>query len=189
MDSSPDLVMGTAGMSAGERYRVIGLSILRTLASLFVIFWLLSLVPEVPDLSLTLPYGMLLVGMIVYFVYFRKQVRRIQSSRYPLLQSAEALILAAAIFLSLFAGFYVMIHGVQPGAFSEPLTHFTALYFTITVFATVGFGDITPVTDLARGFTMVQMALGLGFIGMLVKIFGTTAQRALQRRRTVNDNH
>jgi voltage-gated potassium channel len=183
MESSPDSTSITSHISKSELYRAVALSILRTLVSLVAIFWLLSLVPEVPDLSLALPYGMLMLGIVIYFMVFRRQVRGIKRSRYPLLQSGEALILAAAIFLSLFAGFYVMINGAQSEAFSEPLTHFTALYFTITVFATVGFGDITPVSDLARGFTMMQMAIGLGFIGMLVKIFGTTARQAIQRRQ------
>lgn len=187
MESSPDSASYTSHITKGELYRAVAMSILRTLVGLIAIFWLLSLVPEVPDLSLALPYGMLILGIAVYFMVFRRQVRRIKTSRYPLLRSAEALILAAATFLSLFAGFYVMINGAQPGAFSESLTHFTALYFTITVFATVGFGDITPVSDLARGFTMVQMAIGLGFIGMLVKIFGSTARQALQRRQATTD--
>jgi hypothetical protein len=40
---------------------------------------------------------------------------------------------------------------------AEPLSRTDALYYTITVFSTVGFGDITPRADLARIVTMVQM--------------------------------
>ena len=37
-----------------------------------------------------------------------------------------------------------------------------ALYFTTVTFATVGFGDITPVSQLARGVVTVQMIAGMG---------------------------
>jgi voltage-gated potassium channel len=40
---------------------------------------------------------------------------------------------------------------------AEPLSRTDALYYTITVFSTVGFGDVTPRADLARIVTMVQM--------------------------------
>lgn len=163
-------------------YGAIALTVLRTGLGLVIIFWLLSLVPDVPNFQLALPYAMLIMGVVIYIVV-RKQFRRIQSSPHPFLTSAESLILAAAIFLSLFAGFYVMLNGLHPGSFSEELTHFTSLYFALTVFSTVGFGDITPVSDLARGFTMAQMAIGIGFIALLVKVFGTAAQHAMRRRK------
>jgi voltage-gated potassium channel len=39
------------------------------------------------------------------------------------------------------------------------MTHTDALYFTVTVFATVGFGDITARTDTARLLVTVQITL------------------------------
>jgi hypothetical protein len=36
-----------------------------------------------------------------------------------------------------------------------------AMYFTVTVFSTVGFGDITAKTDLARTLVTVQMLVNL----------------------------
>ena len=41
----------------------------------------------------------------------------------------------------------------QAGTFTEPLTRTDAQYFTVTIFATVGFGDITAVTQTARVVT------------------------------------
>ena len=57
----------------------------------------------------------------------------------------------------MFAAAYVKLDSTQAQAFSEPLSRTDALYFTITVFSTVGFGDITPVADAARVTTMIQM--------------------------------
>ena len=54
-------------------------------------------------------------------------------------------------FLLLFARAYVTMANANPANFStHPLTRTDALYFTVTVFATVGFGDITAVSQSAR---------------------------------------
>jgi hypothetical protein len=86
------------------------------------------------------------------------------------------------MFLAVFAAIYVMISSQSPGSFTEPLDHFTAYYFALTVLATVGFGDITPISDGARLACMVQMALDIAFIGATVKILGGTASRAMRER-------
>jgi voltage-gated potassium channel len=116
-------------------------------------------------------------------VQFRSQLGRIQRARYPMIQSTEALIVSGAFFLTIFAGWYVMIQGENPGSFSERITHISALYFTVTVFATVGFGDIVATTDFARAVVTAQMILGLGFLAVIVKVFTGAAQGVLQRRR------
>ena len=61
----------------------------------------------------------------------------------------------------------------QPAQFSEPLTRLDAAYFTVTIFATVGFGDIVAVSEAARAVATVQM------VGDLV-IVGVVARRAVQ---------
>ena len=60
------------------------------------------------------------------------------------LRAIEALAAAIPLFLLVFAAAYVKLDSTQAQAFSEPLSRTDALYFTITVFSTVGFGDITP---------------------------------------------
>ena len=50
------------------------------------------------------------------------------------------------------------------------MTRTTALYFTVTVFSTVGFGDITPHTDLARLVTTTQMLADLVVVAVVVRL-------------------
>jgi voltage-gated potassium channel Kch len=54
-------------------------------------------------------------------------------------------------------------------AFSEPLTSFpTALYFSTTTLATVGFGDVLPVAPVARALVTCQVAVGIGLLGFIL---------------------
>ena len=60
--------------------------------------------------------------------------------------------------------------------FTQPLDHTRALYFTISVFSTVGFGDITPRTDTARLIVAAQMLLDLAIIGVVVRLIFNAAR-------------
>ena len=71
---------------------------------------------------------------------------------------------------------------ISPGNFSQPLTHTDALYFTVTVFATVGFGDITAKTEAARLVVTGQMITDLVIIGLGVRVIVGAVRRGQQRR-------
>ena len=73
---------------------------------------------------------------------------------------------------------------ISAGNFTQPLTHTDALYFTITVFATVGFGDITPRSELARIITTTQMLFGLVVFGLIVRTLLSAVQMAVRRRES-----
>jgi hypothetical protein len=62
----------------------------------------------------------------------------------------------------------------------------SALYFTMTVFATVGFGDIAPVTPAARAVVLGQMVGNLVVLGLLLRLV-TSAVRINRRRRSGPD--
>lgn len=48
--------------------------------------------------------------------------------------------------------------------FVEGFRWLDALYFSVIALTTAGFGDITPVTDLGKVFTMVYMFTGFGIM-------------------------
>ena len=81
---------------------------------------------------------------------FAWQIRRISLAELPELRAIEALGIVVVLFLVSFSGIYLAMSHESPGTFTQPLDHTRALYFTITIFSTVGFGDITPRTDTAR---------------------------------------
>ena len=73
--------------------------------------------------------------------------------------------MTVSLFLVLFAVGYQQIAALDPSAFSEPLNRTDTLYFVVTVFSTVGFGDISPVSAAARVLASVQMLGDLVLIG------------------------
>ncbi len=47
-------------------------------------------------------------------------------------------------------------------------TYFDMIYFTMSTFSTAGFGDITPVSRLARGIVMTQFITGFTLVAILL---------------------
>jgi hypothetical protein len=69
-----------------------------------------------------------------------------------------------------------LINWQHPGSYSEPMTRLDALHFTIATFATVGFGDITPVSEPARVVTMFQIVGGLIVVGIVARVLVDAAR-------------
>ena len=92
------------------------------------------------------------------------------NTTHPRLRAVEALAVVIPLFLIVFARIYLTLATYTPDAFSAELNHNSSLYFTITTFSTVGFGDITPTTDFARLIVSVQMLLDLVVFGAVVKL-------------------
>jgi hypothetical protein len=126
--------------------------------------------------------GRLVGGLVLVALLVTWQIRAILRARYPGLRAVEALATSIPLFLVVFACAYEMLATADPGAFSQPMTRTDVLYFVVTVFATVGFGDITPVTEAARVAVMVQMLGDLVLIGLVVRAFLTAATRGRAQR-------
>jgi len=122
---------------------------------------------------------MLVIGLVVLIGLVALQVRRILRSRFPGLRAVEALATSIPLFLLLFASTYVVLAAISAGNFSEPLTRTGALYFTVTVFSTVGFGDITAKTEAARLVVTGQMIVDLVAVALVVKVIVGAAKRGL----------
>jgi voltage-gated potassium channel len=124
----------------------------------------------------------LLAGLLAFTGLVVWQVQTVARARYPGLRAIEGLATAIPLFLLLFAAAYVLIADGQGEAFTEPLSRIDALYFTVTVFATVGFGDIAPRSDLARIVTTIQMVGDLLVVGVVLRVM-LGAVKAGRRRR------
>ena len=122
------------------------------------------------------------LGLVAFALVIVWQVRGIVSSDVPRLRTLRAVVIGVSTLLVVFAATYSVISTSRPDSFTEPLSRTDALYFTLTVFATVGFGDISPRTDVARIIVMVQMITGLIVVGLLGKIVFAAMQKGLRRQ-------
>jgi len=125
---------------------------------------------------------MLGAALLLFGVLVAVQVRGILRSARPRLRAIQALIIGVPLLVVVFAAAYCTVDAQQPGAFSEALSRTDGLYFTLTVFATVGFGDISPVTQLARVLVTIQMVVGLLTVGLIAKVVFGAVQMAESRR-------
>jgi Ion channel len=166
-----------------RRARTVLLTLLRALGStiaLVAIYYLLPLDPGSAEAAIAiLGAGLLaLVGLVAY------QVRSIMRATYPALRAFGALATSAPLFLLLFAGTYFVTSGISVANYSEPMTRTDALYFTVTIFATVGFGDIVALSEGARVLVMGQMVVDVIIVGIGAKIIVDAVQYGRERQLT-----
>jgi len=154
------------------------LGLLRSLATTVVLVALYYVLPldHVASVPVTLT-----VALVILAAFAVGQLRLVSRATYPTLRAIEALATTIPLFLLLFASAYVVLAGANPDNFStHSLSRTNALYFTVTVFSTVGFGDITAASESARLVVTAQMLLDLLALGLVVRAFVSAVQLAKQ---------
>ena len=159
----------TKPLTARRRRWLIARGLLRALSTTVVMVALYYLLPldrrSERAVFVVLVVGVgLLAGMIAW------QVRAIETSGYPTIRAVQALASTTPLFLLLFASTYYVLSRDDAGMFAEPLNRTDALYFTVTIFTTVGFGDISAQTEIARLVVTVQMLLDLVVLGLGIQV-------------------
>ena len=166
------------------RMVVVGLRATATTAIMVALYFLLPLSTR-PD---TVTLAILVVGLVAIGGLIVFQTRAIVRARHPALRAVETLAVVIPGFLLLFAAGYFLASQARPESFSEPLTRVDALYFTITVFATVGFGDISPVTAGTRLVVAGQMIADLLVLGLVLQAIVGAVRRGMARDRSAGDD-
>ena len=151
-----------------------------TTAALVAIYYLLPL----DHTSTWIAATTLVIGLVAFIALVIFQVRSIIRSRFPGLRAVEALATSLPLFLLLFSATYLVMAAVSASNFGQKLTHTDALYFTVTVFTTVGFGDITAKSEGARLLVTAQMMADLVVLGIGAKIILGAVTRGRQRQPT-----
>ena len=171
-----------------KRRRLIFWAVLRTLliaAVLVVLYYVLPLDRRFDSDTVI----RLVIGLVVFAGVMVWGVMAIASSPYPGVRAAETLGLVLSLFLVLFASTYFLMERAAAASFTQPLTRTDALYFTVTVFSTVGFGDITPKSEPARVVVIVQMLADLALLGAGLRVLLQAVQRGRERRSQTSDDH
>jgi voltage-gated potassium channel len=110
------------------------------------------------------------------------QIRSILQAEFPGLKAIEALAVVLPLFLLTFSAIYYELARTRGHVFTEPVNKVDAVYFTVTVFATVGFGDIAPVSQTARIIATVQMLADLVVLGVLLRAIVSVVRLAREHR-------
>ena len=137
--------------------------------------WVNHALPGVLPPALPVALGIAFVGFVVgSMLRFVLRARVVDSE---VLCAAIAVHLLLAL---LWAMAYRIVHELYPGSFAynvaqDPthpnpnrMTGFTALYFSFITLSTVGYGDITPISPVARMLAMTEATVGLFYITILV---------------------
>jgi voltage-gated potassium channel len=170
-------------LTPAARRRLVVASLLRAGASttlLVVVYYTVPLDRPL-DAATWIGFGL---GLLAFAAVIAWQVRAISASDIPRLRAIQAVAIGLPMLLLLFASVYLRISRASPDSFTEALGRTDALYFTVTVFSTVGFGDIAPRSELARILTMTQMIMGLVVVGLVAKILLGAVQTAVRRRES-----
>ena len=154
-----------------------------TAAVLVALYYLLPL----DDLSGASAVTGLVVGIVVFVALIAWQVWRILRSDHPGSRALEGLFVAVPLFILLFATAYYLMGRAEPKDFTEALSRTDALYLTVTIFSTVGFGDISPEEETARLVVAGQMILDLIVLGVGIKIILGAVQRSKERSADQDD--
>ncbi|MFI2645343.1 potassium channel family protein [Streptomyces sp. NPDC018610] len=145
---------------------------------LVVVYYLLPLEGHYTDRT----SAVLALGLAATAALFGWEVAVIRRSSRPRLRAVEALAVTLPLFLLLFAVAYFLLDRSAPGSFNESLTRTDALYFAMTTFTTVGYGDIVPRSQTGRVLAMFQMTGGLLLVGVAARVLTEAIQAGLRRR-------
>jgi hypothetical protein len=123
--------------------------------------------------------GVLLAGGLVALVV-RAQLRALR--RDPrLIRVVEALLAALYFIVVIFSAVHYAI-AVTTDQYVGLETRTDALYFTVTIVSTVGFGDVHAAGTAARALVTAQMLFGLIYIGTVIRVLGGVSSRVSLRR-------
>jgi voltage-gated potassium channel len=168
-------------MTGTHAWRVGLLVLLRVTLSVSVLFAAYFLIPTKTSVRASdAPW--LILELCVFGVVVGVQLPAIVRSHHPVLRAVEAIAVLIPLYLLIFARVYLSNSLSDPSAFSEPLDRTSGLYFTVTVFATVGFGDIVAQGNAMRLLVTLQMLLNLAVLGLVIRLLTSAARRGVARR-------
>lgn len=163
------------------RKRILERALVRPTATALMLTALYFLVPmsEIADLGSIAFFCSMIVLVIAVCAW---QVTKVLRAEYPAVQAIEALAAVIPVYLFGFSTAYFLIASSSAANFSEAVSRMGSLYFTLSVFTTVGFGDITASTDFARAVVTVQMVGNLVIVALGGRLLLAAVRRGRARR-------
>ena len=107
-------------------------------------------------------------GTLLYFYIVVLLVRNLLSYR---VITADLIYCAIATYFLIgvmWAGIYMVVEGISPGSFSGISEMSDLVYFSFVTLTTVGYGDISPQTILARRLAVFEAAMGGIYLAVII---------------------
>jgi voltage-gated potassium channel len=182
-EADPPTDQGLGTLPRRRRRRLIIGATLRTFATVAAVLVIYYAAPMGQSMDATTIAKLAVAGVALLGV-LGFQLWRIKRSRYPAIRAAESLAFTIPVYVLLFATVYFLMNHANGAAFGTALSRTDAMYFSIVVFTTVGFGDITAKTEAARLVVTGQMMLDLLILGLVLQLVVNAIKIGQQRHAT-----
>jgi voltage-gated potassium channel len=161
------LILGV--LAVGWNYRKLMVAII-LVAPAIVGRWVHLFRPDLPPEYFLAPSLVFIIFLIGNFLYFILHAPRV---------NAEVLCAGLSVYLLLGMAWmfaYLLVSDLSPDAFafttgldsSHVLSRFNAFYFSFITLSTVGYGDIVPVSYVARMLAATEAVTGTLFMAVLI---------------------
>jgi succinate dehydrogenase hydrophobic anchor subunit len=118
-----------------------------------------------------------LLAWAALVVLLRAESRRSRLRQEPRYHRVQQLLTALYLLVLAFALLYVVTATVSPTEFAGLANRTDALYFSVTIMGTVGFGDVHAAGTAARLMVTVQMLFNLIYLGTALRVLSAGISR------------
>ena len=99
-----------------------------------------------------------------------RQAQLVLRSEDPLFDAARCIISVLVMLVVAFSSAYYVLGTGNEDQIEGLATKLDAIYFTVTILATVGFGDISATGQLARAIVTTQMVVNLAVLAIALRV-------------------
>lgn len=164
------VVLISAGLAVGGHRRILGVAMILLIPTILA-NWTHHLFPNLVSPTAHLSISILFTGFVIYHILcYILRASRVDS---------QVICAGVSIFLLiglLWAFAYSLVTHLSDTAFAihtdpsadQTMTRFNCLYFSYTTLTTLGIGDITPVSKVARTLAYLEAMTGMLYVAILI---------------------
>ena len=164
------LLLISALLAVGGRRKVL-VSGLLLLVPAILFRWTHHLSPELLSPVAFMGFGLLFIGFVIVNI-FRHIMRASRVNAEIICAGISAYLLIAIMW----AMVYKLLGDINPHSFyftsvpnaEQTMTNSNSFYFSFATISSVGYGDIAPVSKVARMFAVMEAITGLFFMAVLI---------------------
>lgn len=131
---------------------------------------IILIVSEVAPLNIFATISRILSNLFFLYVVFALISVILKQENVTVSTLMEAIVGYLILGIAL-TGYTKILSDINPGAFSEPLRTLTeAKYFTFVTMTTLGYGDIVPLSDVAKSLTLFITITGQFYVAIIVAL-------------------